>query len=60
MRYLIRYFKLVLLEEERTDLLYDDAIKLADANRKRHGATTVTIEDTERGIEVYRVHITPR
>jgi hypothetical protein len=60
MRYLIRYWKLALLEEERTDISLDDAIKLADANMKRHGATTVTIQDTEGDIEVYRLHITPR
>lgn len=60
MRYLIRYWNLALLEEERTDLLLDDAIKLADANMKRLGATAVTIQDTERDVEAYRLHITPK
>lgn len=60
MRYLIRYWKLALLEEERTDLPLDDAIKLAEANMKRHGASAVTIQDIEQDIEAYRLHITPR
>lgn len=60
MRYLIQYWRLALLEEERTDLALDDAIKFASTNMKQHGATAVTIHDTERDIEVYRLHVTPR
>jgi hypothetical protein len=60
MRYRIRYWKLVLLEEELTDVLLDDAIELAVANMTRHGATTVTIHDTERDVEAYSLHRTPR
>jgi len=60
MRYRIRYWKLVLLKEELTDVLLDDAIELAVANMTRHGATTVTIQDIERDAEAYSLHRTPR